>query len=331
MEASNTESIIIMRYVAIPGTNLVPSVVCMGGGPLSVENNDQAVNRLLDLFYELGGNIVDSANVYGKWLPSGSNVCDRNIGKWLKSRGLRQKIIVTSKGAHPPLSDMSQSRLSRGDLAADLEESLRALGTDCIDLYYLHRDDPRVPAAEVVDMLNELVSQGKIRYFAASNWTVSRIREAQEYASKSGKQGFCANQIMWSFAVPDKTKITDPTLVVMDATAYAYHSESGLTAIAYESQARGFFQKYTKRDAVQLPAHLEALYANQENIGRCERAVSLARELNLTLSAVALGYLLSQPFPSAAIIGSRTPEQVLDSMAAADIQLSPEQVSWLEG
>lgn len=320
-----------MRYAAIPGTKLVPSVISMGGGALSIEKDIQTVYRLLDLFYEQGGNMIDSANVYGKWLPSGNNVCDRNIGKWLKTRGLRDKMIVTTKGAHPPLSDMSQSRLNRQSLRTDLEESLSALGVECIDLYYLHRDDPAVSVAEIIDMLNDLVSQGKIRYFGASNWSVNRIRQAQEYAGKSGLQGFSANQIMWSFAIPDMAEVADPTLAAMDETAHQYHEESGLTAVAYASQARGFFQKYAQKDTKPLPSQLEAIYGSHQNIGRYERASKLAGELGQSLSAVTLGYLLNQPFPSVAIIGSRTPEQILDSIKAADILLTPEQISYLEG
>ena len=146
-----------MRYRAIPGTNLKPSVICMGGGPLSRENDDEAVFQLLDAYYKLGGNFIDSANVYGKWLPSGKNVCDINIGKWIKSRGLQDEIIITSKGAHPPLDNMIKPRLQRDAVSRDLDESLSALGCGCIDLYYLHRDDPSIPVETIIDYMNGFV------------------------------------------------------------------------------------------------------------------------------------------------------------------------------
>ena len=319
-----------MRYVTIPGTDITASVICMGGGPLCLEDNDKDVFALLDEFYELGGNFIDSANIYGKWLPSGRNVCDINIGGWLRARGLRNRIIVTSKGAHPPLSDMEKPRLRKEEVAADLEESLIALGSGCIDLYYLHRDDPSIPVEYIVDYLCDFVREGKIRYFGVSNWTAPRIRAAQDYAVSHGKQRISANQIMWSFAGPDMSKAELPMLVSMDAESAAYHAESGLTAIAYESQAHGFFQKYAAGGMALMSTSMKDLYGSAENIRRYERAAALSAELGVSLTAVVLGYILNQPFSSIGIIGGHTREQIADSMAAADIKLTPGQIHYLE-
>ena len=157
-----------MRYILIPDTDLTVSVICMGGGPLCVEDQEARVFELLDQYYALGGNFIDSANIYGKWLPSGTNSCDLNIGNWLKSRGLRDKIIVTSKGGHPHLDTMSESRLGKMEVEADLNESLKALQCETIDLYYLHRDDENVSVSSIIDYLNDFVKQGKIHYFGVS-------------------------------------------------------------------------------------------------------------------------------------------------------------------
>jgi len=320
-----------MRYVLIPGTDLMPSAICMGGGPLCTENDDRAIGALLDTFYEKGGTFIDSANIYGKWLPSGKNVCDINIGRWLRSRGVREKVVVTSKGGHPPLSKMAEPRLKKDDVRADLDESLRALGSDCIDLYYLHRDDPSIPVEYVIDYLRDFVKEGKIRYFATSNWKAPRIRMAQEYARKSGKQGFSANQLLWSFAVPDMSKAPYPMMVSMDAESKRYHIDSGLAAIGYESQAKGFFQKQVKKEAVPLPRYIEAMYGSEENVSRCHRAEKLAQALGTSLADITLGYVLNQPFASFAVIGSHSPEQLTVSLAAADMRLTPEQIAYLEG
>ena len=319
-----------MRYTLIPGTDLNPSVICMGGGPISVENYDDRIFAILDTYYDLGGTFIDSANIYGKWLPSGENVSDINIGKWLKTRGLRNKIIVTSKGGHPPLSDMTKPRLLKAEVEADIDESLIALRSDYIDLYYLHRDDENIPVEYIIEYLNDFVKDGKIRYFASSNWKADRIKEAQNYAVKSGKQGFSANQLMWSLAVPDMTKMKIPLLVSMDSGSKLYHLESGLAAIAYESQARGFFQKYAYKDLVPLAGELEAVYCIEENFMRFDRVIKLSRELDIKITAVTLGYILNQAFTSIAIIGSHTIAQLKDSMAAADTMLTPEQVKYLE-
>jgi aryl-alcohol dehydrogenase-like predicted oxidoreductase len=301
----------------------------MGGGPLCREDGDKAVWELLDTFYALGGNIIDSANVYGKWLPGGRNACDANIGKWLKRTGLRGKVIVASKGAHPPLADMGKPRLKKADVEADLDESLRALGTDAIDLYYLHRDDTAVPVRTIVDYLNDFARRGKIRYFGASNWAPERIAEAQRYAEQTGQAGFAANQLMWSLAVPDAAALPDPLMECMGEKAMRYHRESGMAAFAYESQARGLFQKYAESGSV--PQALQKVYHSPENGGRCARAASLARDLGVKIGDVSLGYVLCQPFPSVAIIGGHTPEQLRDSATAADICLTEAKKEFLEG
>jgi aryl-alcohol dehydrogenase-like predicted oxidoreductase len=299
----------------------------MGGGAISREDDDALVFSLLDAYRGLGGNFFDSANIYGKWLPSGRNACDANIGRWLRRAGGRDGLIIATKAAHPPLADMSHSRLGRGDLEADIDESLLALGCGAIDLLYLHRDDPSVPVEAIVDDLNDFVKMGKIRYFAASNWTPARIAEAQAYAAKSGKMGFAANQVRWSYAVCDKDSFDIPLTETMDEAALHYHRESGLAAIAYESQARGFFQKYAAAGAA--PPALAKAYGAPANAGRFERASRLARELGAKVGDVALGYVLNQPFATVAIIGGRTVEQLRDSATAADLRLTAEQIAYL--
>lgn len=313
-----------MRYREIPGTELRPSVICMGGLPLCIENDDNAVFALLDTYFDLGGTFIDSANVYGKWLPSGRNICDLNLGTWLQSRGVRDKITLATKGGHPPLDARSSPRLSRREVLEDLEESLRALRTDCVDLYYLHRDDERLPVEVMIDYLNDFVREGKIRYFGCSNWRPSRIRAAQEYAIRSRQQGFCANQLMWSYIEPDVAKYPYPGTVSMQ-TSLDYHRESGLTAIAYSSLANGFLSKYA---AGNVPA-LADCYRSEDNLRLAERAIRLSSQSGLSLTEIALGFILSHPFPTFAIVGSHTTAQITDSMAAGTARLTPEQMHYL--
>ena len=94
-----------------------------------------------DRYRDAGGNLLDSANVYGKFFPAGTNICDIHIGNWLKSRGCRNRFIVETKGGHPDVKDFTRSRLDIESVRSDIEESLAALQTDSIDLFYLHRDD----------------------------------------------------------------------------------------------------------------------------------------------------------------------------------------------
>ena len=114
----------------------------------------------------------------------------------------------------------------------DLLESLGHLRTDYIDLYWLHRDDPKRSIAEILETLNDLTDAGKIRYFGCSNWEVPRIREAMKYASDQGMRGFVANQMMWSLAIPNPTALEKST-VTMSVEGIELHKETQLTAIPF--------------------------------------------------------------------------------------------------
>jgi aryl-alcohol dehydrogenase-like predicted oxidoreductase len=318
-----------MRYLQMQGTDLVPSVICLGGGPLCVEDDEAHVFSLLDTYYQLGGNFIDSANIYGKWLPSGRNICDENIGAWLELRGLRSKIIVTTKVGHPHLASMGISRLSKAETASDLEESLHALRCETVDLLYLHRDDESIPVSYIIDYLNEFVKQGKIRYFGVSNWRMSRIQAAQAYAEETGQQAITANQVMWSYPLFDMTKSNFPDLVWLDKSAREYHASESISVVTYQSQARGYFSKLASA-AESLTPSIQEQYYSQENLLRYQRATILAENLGVNVNAVALAYVINQPFPAYAIIGSHTEYQIGDSMHAADIRLTPEQIRFLE-
>ena len=316
-----------MRYIDVPETDLRPSALIIGA-VCAVEGDPGDSFRLLDIFRDAGGNMIDSANIYGKFFPAGTNVCDQNIGKWLKLKGCRNSFIVTTKGGHPPVDKLDKPDLGKKDVQTHLDESLTALDTECIDLYYLHRDNVNIPAGEIIEYLNEFTDSGKIRYFGCSNWRPERIEEAQAYAGKHGLRGFVADQLLWNMGKVSMEKFPYPGCTNMDDKAYAYHLRTGMPAIAYESQARGLFQKMHKRE--NLPKSLTELYGSDENPGRLTRALSLCEQLGQPLSAVVLAYLTSQPFPTAALIGPRDETQLLDSLNAADLVLTPEQLNYID-
>lgn len=320
-----------MIYRDMPGTELNVSSVCMGGGPICVENDMEYCESLLDKYIDLGGNFIDTANIYGKWLPGGENSSERNIGAWMKERGNRHQLIIATKGGHPHLASMNIPRLSREEVAADLDESLRTLQTDYVDLYWLHRDDESLPAAYILEYLNDFVKEGKIRYFGCSNWKVERILEAARYEVRKGIKGFIGNQMMWNLAHPNKEAIGDKTMVCMDGKAMRLHNETNLAAVPYSSQANGFFDKLERQGAEALAEGVRKLYYNGENLKRYERVKKLAQELSRSVTEIVLGYLTSQPFTTIPIVGSRTVEQLEDSMSAGDLVLDGAMLRFLEG
>src|SRR5258708_9428063 len=163
---------------------------------------------------------------------------------------------------------MNGARLSRAEIAHDVDESLEFLQTDSIDLYWLHRDDSAIPVGDILGSLNEQVAAGKIRYFGCSNWKISRIQAAVDYAASKNIQGFSANQPMWSLATPNLDQLSDKTLVAMDSDATAFHGRTGMAVIPYTSQAQGFFTKLAASGRAGLSASVSKAYYNETNVRR---------------------------------------------------------------
>lgn len=319
----------VMRYRNIPNTDINVSSICMGGGPFCVENAMNKSYQLLDTYCQLGGNFIDTANIYGKWLSKGTNLSEIIIGQWMREKKNRDKMIIATKGGHPALATMNKSRLSKDEVAEDLNESLKALQTDYTDLYWLHRDDETIPVETIINYLNEFVKQGKIRFFGCSNWKVYRIKEAMEYAQKNNLMGFIGNEMMWSLAEPNMNNIADKTLVAMDESCYKFHKETGLCAIPYSSQANGFFNKLEKEESTALTDSIKNVYYNEKNVKRFERIKKLSQETSKSITEIVLGYLIAQPFTTIPIVGSRTVEQLVESMKAGDVVLDESIVRYL--
>jgi aryl-alcohol dehydrogenase-like predicted oxidoreductase len=314
-----------MHYTTIPGTDLQPSVICLGGGPLGSSLDRASSFRLLDAFLDRGGNFLDSAKVYADWVPGERSVSEKTIGRWIQLRRNRDRVIIATKGAHPELATMHIPRLSPQEIASDVDASLSHLQVDTIDLYWLHRDDAARPVAGIIETLNAQVRAGKIRYFGCSNWRAERIRQAQAYAAARGLQGFSGDQMLWSLARPNLIALGDPTIVAMDDELAQVHASTGLAAIPYSSQAGGLFNKLARDPQHAIPP----MYQMPGNAQRLERIRALSAQTGLTITQVVLGYLLSHPFTTIPVVGCHTIDQLDDSLRAVDIHLTPDQISFL--
>jgi aryl-alcohol dehydrogenase-like predicted oxidoreductase len=321
----NSFMIVNMRKTQIPGNDLVTSAICLGTGGMGSSIDRVASFAMLDAFVAHGGNFLDSAKVYADWLPIERSSSEKTLGRWMKARGNRDRIIIGTKGAHPDLSSMHIPRMSDTEIASDVNASLAHLETDYIDLYWLHRDDPRRPAGEIIEALNVHIKAGKVRAIGCSNWRAERIEAAQSYAAAHGLQGFSGDQMLWSLAAVDPNGMTDKTLVAMDEASMSYHARTGLVAIPYSSQANGLFTKMAAGKLTQLPV----TYRTPENDKRLARIKYLAADTGLTITQIALAYLTSQPFATIPIVGCRNMEQLTDSLSAGDITLTPEQLRFL--
>ena len=319
-----------MNYVVLPGTDLRLSRICLGTIGFGTSISRDEASGLMDAFRDAGGNFLDTAHVYADWQSQIPGMSERTIGEWISSRGCRDQVVVATKGGHPILGTTSP-RLSKEQLFDDVKESLRRLQVEQIDLYWLHRDDESVPVDQILDTLEEIRCEGLIRWYAASNWSTARLKEAAVCAKRRRIPGMVASQIRWSLAKFNPERVADRTMVEMDTPSYQFYRETGMPVAAYGPQAGGFFGGNYWRDRPESgQAEVRRSYDLEINWGRLERARELGSKLKCSANQIALAYLVSQPFVTMPIVGCRRLDQIADSCDAAELVLSPEQMNYLE-
>ncbi|WP_323013601.1 aldo/keto reductase [Devosia sp.] len=271
---------------------------------------------LLDAFWEKGGNVFDTAFVYG------AGYTETLFGEWHRNRGTREGSVLIGKGAHSPLCYPDV-------IGKQLTQSLDRLQTDYVDVYFMHRDNLEVPVGEFVDAMDAEVKAGRIRGpFGGSNWTQERFDEAIAYAERTGKTRPMA--LSNNFALAEMLDpIWDGCVTASTPGFKQWLTDRQVTNFSWSSQARGFFTDRAGRDKTDNEELVRVWY-NEQNFGRRDRAVELAEKLGKSPIHVALAYVLAQPFPSVPLIGPRTLAELDDSLKAFDIQLTPDQVKWLE-
>ena len=205
-----------MKKIKFLNTELSVAPLCLGTVNYGSAMPEKEAIHQLSRYVELGGNFIDTAHIYGDWEPGMGPLSETAIGKWLKEFPERDRLVISTKGAHPRMQTMQIPRCSDAEIEEDLNSSLELLHTDYVDLYFLHRDDPRRPAGEIVEFLEKQVKAGKIRYYGCSNWKLSRVMEANAYAKEHGLQGFVCNQLMWSLADVNFSGLADQSFVLMD-------------------------------------------------------------------------------------------------------------------
>ena len=279
------------------------------------EANLERAFELMDAYRACGGNIFDTARVYGE--------SESVIGRYLVSRGCRGEVLIATKGGHYDLKTR-EKRLNRKAIYDDVEVSFRNLGIEYADIYWLHRDDEDVPVSEIVGILADLVREGKILSIGVSNWSTERIAEANRFARESGLPQISATQIKHSAAVT--VFESDPTMRSLDEASRAFYAKEKMPIFAYTAQAKGLFSKLERVGVDGISEGLKREFVCEETLRRFEALREVACEVGRPIGQVALSALLCDGgLGIIPIIGGRTREQIEDSFAACDIKLSREQ------
>lgn len=294
-------------------------------GPNNYDNEDEIDKyfNLLDMYFDAGGRSIDTARVYANGLT------EEIIGRWMKKRNNREKLVITTKGGHPPIGDMYCPRLDRESIIFDIKASLSALGTDYVDVYLLHRDARNLPISDIVDTLDEIVKMGYAKVCGVSNWKTDRINEANEYAKRHNKAKICVSQINFSLAETTPERLNDDTLVCMTDEEYEYYLKNNIPVMAFSSQAKGFFAKLGQ--GAELSQKAKDRFLCEKNLKRFERVKEISQKYKISPTAVALAYLSCNPLPVSAVFSCRTKEQMADTLTALKMEITENEVNFLKG
>jgi aryl-alcohol dehydrogenase-like predicted oxidoreductase len=300
-----------MTYGRIAGLDKPVSRLVMG---VDNQRTMPMLSVMLDDFFERGGNVFDTAYIYG------GGQQERLLGRWVRNRGIRDDVVILDKGAHTPFCTPEH-------LTRQLLESLERLQMDHVDIYMLHRDNPEYPVSAFIDVLNEHTAAGRMTVFGASNWSIARVEEANRYAAERGLAGFAAMSNNFSLA-----RMVDPVwagcISASDPESRAWLRRTQMPLMPWSSQARGFFTGRARPDD-RSDSELVRCWYSPDNFERLERVNRMAAARGVLPINIALAYVLAQPFPTFPLIGPRALSETRTSLPALEIELTPEEVRWL--
>ena len=303
----------------ISQTDLDVYPICLGGNVFGWTADQAQSFAVLDAYAEAGGNFVDTADAYSAWVPGNrGGESETIIGKWLAARKLKNKIVIATKvGLHP-----AYKGLSAKNIRAAVEQSLKRLGVERIDLYYAHTDDAATPLAETLGAFGGLVREGKIKYVAASNYSAARLKEAIDTSRRNGLPSYVALQPHYNLVHRRDYEAELAPLLAKEK----------LGSLPYYALAKGFLTgKYRSGKAVESARSQGASeYLDERGIAVLAALDEIAERQRTTVAAVSLAWLLSKPTVIAPIASARTVEQLRDLLPAASLKLGADELERLD-
>ena len=314
-----------MEYRQLGATGVRVSAIAYGTFPLGTYADTAAGVRMIHAAMDRGMNFVDTANVYFRGRS------EEIVGEALKGR--RHEVVLASKFGHPMGEGPNERGASRYHINREIDGSLRRLQTDCIDVYYIHIPDPTTPLEETLRAMDDLVRQGKVRYLGTSHFAAWQITHGLWLAARNGLTPWVVEQPR--YCLIDRAIEQEVVPMAQDL---------GIGIVAHSPLGGGFLTgKYKPGEPpppdsrfashpggiTSLPQHYD-LMMTEPNVAVVDTVRALAREHSTTPSAIALAWVMAQPFVSSAIIGPKNPFQLEDNLAAADVSLSPEDMARLD-
>lgn len=311
-----------MEKRKLSNTDLMISPITFGGNVFGWTLDVDQSFKILDGFIGAGFNCIDTADTYSRWVPGNKGgESEIIIGNWMKKNGKRKELIISTKVGGDVGSgkkDLSEKHIKQG-----VEDSLKRLQTDYIDLYQSHYDDPETPVAETMTAFNDLIKEGKVRYIGASNLSAERIKESNDFARKNGLQPYISLQPLYNLY--DRQKFETQYLQLAmdeDLAVFPYYSlASGFLTGKYRSEAD--FEKSPRGKNV-------GKFLNERGKRILKAMDIVADEQGVSLSQIALAWLMHKPSVTSPIASVTNDKQLQQLINSTRIELNNKQRSILD-
>jgi aryl-alcohol dehydrogenase-like predicted oxidoreductase len=306
-------------------TGLRVSALCLGGNTFGWTTDQPASEAVLDAYVEAGGNFIDTADVYARWVPGNSGgESETALGKWMAARKNRQAVVIATKVMGPMGPGPNDTGLSRQHIAAGVEASLRRLQTDYIDLYQAHWDDRQTPLDETMRAFDDLVRQGKVRYVGCSNYVAWRLTRALWDSDKRGLVRYESLQPKYNLVFRDEYERELEPLCL----------EQGVGVIPYSTLGSGFLTGKYRRDGA-LPTTARAggvqkTYMTDRGFAVLDAVGEVAAKTGATPAQVSLSWLAHRPGITAPIASATSPVQLKELIGGIELRLDDEATATLD-
>ena len=314
-----------MLMRTIGRTDLKVAALCLGGNVFGWTCDEPTSFAVLDAYVDGGGDFIDTADTYSTWVPGhGGGESETIIGRWMAARHNRDRVVIATKVGSRMRNDPTAQGLSRRHIMQSVEDSLRRLQTDYIDLYQAHIDDQDTPLEETLTAFNDLVQQGKVRVLGASNYSASRLAEALHISEQHGYARYECLQPPYSLANREAyEKELEPLC-----------REQQVGVISYSSLASGFLTgKYGQNKSIPSTPraqNIQRRYMNEQGFKLLTELERIAAAQHATMGQIALAWIIARPGITAPIASATSVEQTHELLGSVNLQLDKETLAELD-
>jgi aryl-alcohol dehydrogenase-like predicted oxidoreductase len=312
-----------MEYRTLGRSGLKVAPICLGTMQFGWSADEQTSFRVMDAYADAGGNFIDTADVYSAWVEGNpGGVSEEIIGRWLKQRGNRYAYVIATKVNGRMWEGPNGEGLSRVHIMKAVDDSLRRLQTDYIDLYQTHWPRYDTPQQETMRTLDDLVRAGKVRYIGCSNEPAWRLCKALWISDRENLARFISLQPPYSLVRRADFERENEALCL----------DQGIGVIPYSPLQGGFLTGKYRRDTQPDSVRAAGLkkYFTEKNYSLIDQLEQIGKNHDATVAQTALAWMLQRPAITAPIIGANSVEQINDILGTLNVQLTPEEVEQID-